>query len=1538
MEKVDEAEEATIEGEAEEDLWGEISKEADDVKEIIDELNEAAPLKIPTIPIKPKNKAEVELHRRTHWPYRTWCKFCNMGRGLGEQRGGCDHDHQIPRVGMDYFYITLEGFKWRKELKHPETADGEKLLLEDRKAGRLIKCIMIRCYETKCVFAHVVPCKGDDEDSYVRDLVCSDIAWLGHVKLLLKTDNERALMALVRKALIELKCQIPDLKNISNETSMEYDSQANGGTEVGIRNVRGQFRTLKLCLEERLGQEIPAKHPLTSWLLEHTCFVMNTCVRGPDGLTPWARARGRDFGGKLYALAEAVFWKPPPKGPGHDPQGNMGPRLFPGTFLGFHRSSNAYWILNEKGDMVKSRALNSRPDEERWDKEILMNLTATPWSLRPRPGAERVPLGDEVPRGPQNIQDVVTNPRQLKITMKILADYGTTRGCPQCDHVRAFQEAKPGLAHSAACRTRIMQDMANTDEGRHKLAEFENRLNRAIAERHDDLLGARGGDGHAHGAPDPEAAGVAEPLLADPADGDQRDPGPVAADRHAEEHFEEMSRQVREGYPAPGGAGVRHLRDAGQPSGQAQDGEPADGIADVFMGMIQDQDDCMSMLAHIGVETKNYQKEHRKSFRKVISEIYSPPRVTKVLSAMPPSELIPGFALDLTCIDPEDGKPWDFNKKSKRQKALNMIREQKPLFLICSPMCTAFCTWQRLNAQKCDSRKMQDKLDQAREHLKFVVQLCREQVEGNRYFLYEHPKFASSWTEPCIKDLMSVEGVELIHADQCQHGAEVVTGIMRGMPIKKATGFLSNAPRLLECLRRRCQGTGGACSRRKGGRHVTCEGRIARDAARYSKTLCKAIIKGMIKEMHYTGIARPGEVGLNAVTDDAEDERNMKGPEQGYSGRYKDDITGQILNDELVREARAKELKYFHDKGVWAKRPKDEAKRRTGRKAISVRWVDVNKGDDLNPRYRSRLVARQLKAHDRSGASFFAPTPPLEALRTVISMTASTMPNWRPCYDPESEERIQISLVDIARAYFNAQKDKDDETYVDLPPEDDDHLQCCAKLLRHMYGTRSAADGWQEECSSFLVEEMGFEQGMSSPCLFRHPRRQLVCSVHGDDFTTTGSKRDLDWFEHTIEQCYECPIQPRLGPGKDDAKEGIVLNRVVRWTAEGIEYEADPRQTEKLVTECGLAGANTVATPGVRLGFEEVTKSQPLEARLHTAFRGAAARANYLAADRIDCQFAAKEVCRCMAQPTQASWNALKRLCRYLVGLPRLVFVYRWQTVEAIDVYTDTDWAGCPRTRKSTSGGCILVGAHAVKSWSSTQTNVALSSGEAEFNGVVRGSGAGLGYQSLLRDLGQELPLRVWTDSSSAIGTCSRQGLGKLRHLDTHTLWVQQAVRSKRLQLLKIAGEVNPADIFTKHSLSRERLMKLSQLFDCRYQSGRAASAPQTRATPGGKITMAEANAVEAAPFEGETTEPDPQMPHVQLSHAELRRLHPALLVPDDLHQEPDLADDDADGILVEGERIAKQIMQEAREHGRRRHLRSRTRAEGVAWHRRCEP
>ena len=198
---------------------------------------------------------------------------------------------------------------------------------------------------------------------------------------------------------------------------------------------------------------------------------------------------------------------------------------------------------------------------------------------------------------------------------------------------------------------------------------------------------------------------------------------------------------------------------------------------------------------------------------------------------------------------------------------------------------------------------------------------------------------------------------------------------------------------------------------------------------------------------------------------------------------------------------------------------------------------------------------------------------------------------------------------------------------------------------------------------------LGFQQGVSCPNVLHHPERQIHTSVHGDDFTSEGGKRALDWFETEVAKRYEITISPRLGPGPDDAKEGTCLNRVIRWCTGRIEYEADPRQAEKLAAECGLEGAKPMATPGVKSSFHELEEDKPLEPRLHTAFRGS----NDLAADRLDAQFACKEVCRWMSNPSERAWQALKRICRFLQGLPRVVHTYPQQTVEHVDVYTDTD-------------------------------------------------------------------------------------------------------------------------------------------------------------------------------------------------------------------------------------------------------------------------
>ena len=151
------------------------------------------------------------------------------------------------------------------------------------------------------------------------------------------------------------------------------------------------------------------------------------------------------------------------------------------------------------------------------------------------------------------------------------------------------------------------------------------------------------------------------------------------------------------------------------------------------------------------------------------------------------------------------------------------------------------------------------------------------------------------------------------------------------------------------------------------------------------------------------------------------------------------------------------------------------------------------------------------------------------------------------------------------------------------------------------------------------------------------------------------------------------------------------------------------------------------------------------------------------------------------------------------MGELRVVYEYRWQGQEDHTVYVDTDWAGCFKTRRSTSGGAIMKGTHLLKHWSTTQQTVALSSGEAELKGIEKGAAEGLGLQSVGRDLSIELGVDIYTDSSAAMGMVARKGMGRVRHVEVSELWILDAVKSKMLTVNEVKREDHPADILTKH-------------------------------------------------------------------------------------------------------------------------------------------
>ena len=173
------------------------------------------------------------------------------------------------------------------------------------------------------------------------------------------------------------------------------------------------------------------------------------------------------------------------------------------------------------------------------------------------------------------------------------------------------------------------------------------------------------------------------------------------------------------------------------------------------------------------------------------------------------------------------------------------------------------------------------------------------------------------------------------------------------------------------------------------------------------------------------------------------------------------------------------------------------------------------------------------------------------------------------------------------------------------------------------------------------------------------------------------------------------------------------------------------------------------------------------------------------------------------------------------------MYHFRWQNIpEVIDLCVDTDFAGCKVSRRSTSGGVAMRGGHCLRHWASTQTTIALSSGEAELGGLAKGISQGLGLRSIAADLGIETGLRLRTDATAAMGMARRLGVGKIRHLDTSLLWVQGHVRSGEVLLEKVPGQENPGDALTKY-LSGPDMKGHLQRMNLVFEEGRPASAPQ---------------------------------------------------------------------------------------------------------------
>ena len=175
---------------------------------------------------------------------------------------------------------------------------------------------------------------------------------------------------------------MPTVEFVMEESPVE-EHQSNGTIEVTVREIQKQVRVMKSALEERMKCEVPSRHPILAFLVEHAGKLMSRYQVGRDGRTAYELHAGKPYRRQLVEFGERVYFMP--IRPGGARQAKLDPKWQDATFIGIRDRSDEMLIMTTSG-VYKTRNVRRRPELERWDFEFLMTLKGTPWNPNPAAG------------------------------------------------------------------------------------------------------------------------------------------------------------------------------------------------------------------------------------------------------------------------------------------------------------------------------------------------------------------------------------------------------------------------------------------------------------------------------------------------------------------------------------------------------------------------------------------------------------------------------------------------------------------------------------------------------------------------------------------------------------------------------------------------------------------------------------------------------------------------------------------------------------------------------------------------------------------------------------------------------------------------------------------------------------------------------------------------------------------------------------------------------------------------------------------------
>ena len=246
-----------------------------------------------------------------------------------------------------------------------------------------------------------------------------------------------------------------------------------------------------------------------------------------------------------------------------------------------------------------------------------------------------------------------------------------------------------------------------------------------------------------------------------------------------------------------------------------------------------------------------------------------------------------------------------------------------------------------------------------------------------------------------------------------------------------------------------------------------------------------------------------------------------------------------------------------------------------------------------------------------------------------------------------------------------------------------------------------------------------------------------------------------------------------------------------------------------------------------------------------TSYRSNAMRLAYLSADRIELQFASKDLARAMAEPTTADVEARKRCIRFLLKYPRCIQSFERQENCAQADHVLQRFKFCRMSAEPEKHEFLQDGKHLLKCTSTSQAVVSFSSAEAEVCAAVKAAAAGIGCFSMMRDLGVILlqqgvevkakglgdgvdspSLEIKLGATAGRVIAVRRAAGCVRHIATPTLWLQRLVINGDIKMTRVGGNDNCADLGTKQ-LDYQAMNRHLKFCGTRFAEGRSRIAPQ---------------------------------------------------------------------------------------------------------------